>query len=144
MINKYFVLLKRISTLLAILFIFLPGTLSAADQHSTLISLPSGDLWSIPSVSSHSIFLCVMLILFPRITLAFLALGTGSIGITLLGLLGWIFIPRILIAIMATLLYWPAYPILVILAWLIAILCEASEKVVFQRRVVYRYRRRGD
>jgi uncharacterized membrane protein YhaH (DUF805 family) len=80
----------------------------------------------------HGIFLLFFLALFPRLTLLLSSLSTGG----LIWWLSWLFAPRVLVAVLATLSYWQQNPILVIMAWLIAIGGESSEKYFVVRRSV--------
>lgn len=59
-----------------------------------------------------------------------MALFAGIFEITLLGFIGWIFIPRIMIAFIATSLYWHTNPILCVLAWL----CIGGSGVAYKYR----------
>jgi hypothetical protein len=54
--------------------------------------------------------------LFPRITTLFFS----GMSFGLLSILGWIFAPHLLVAIVATTQYWNTNPVLVILAWMFA------------------------
>ena len=71
----------------------------------------------------HSIFLLIGLTLFPRISLFFCNIPTS-----LLFWLGWFLLPRIVIAINATIYYLDTNPILVIISWIIALSGESAEK----------------
>lgn len=78
----------------------------------------------------HGVFFLFFLATFPRLTLLFSNVASGG----LIWWLGWIFAPRILVAALATVSYWQQNPILVALAWVIAIGGESSEKYVMVRR----------
>jgi hypothetical protein len=78
----------------------------------------------------HGIFFLIFIALFPRLTLLFSGIPIGG----LLGWLGWLFAPRLLVAIFATLTYWYQNPILVVIAWLVAFGGESSEKYAVVRR----------
>jgi hypothetical protein len=64
----------------------------------------------------HGIFFLLGCAFFPRITTLFFA--TMSFGFWTL--VGWIFAPHLLVAILATSLYWSTNPVLVIFAWVFA------------------------
>lgn len=78
----------------------------------------------------HGIVYLFFLTFFPRIALLFSSATLGG----LLWWVGWIFSPRLLVAVLATLVYWQANPILVILSWLVALGGESSEKYFVVRR----------
>lgn len=78
----------------------------------------------------HGIFFLIFLTAFPRLTLLFTGPWTGG----LLWWASWVFAPRILVAVLATLAYWNQNPILVICAWLVALGGESSEKYVMVQR----------
>jgi hypothetical protein len=61
---------------------------------------------------------------FPRITMW--VVGTIS-SFGLLGWLGWIFAPHVVVAILATTIYWHTNPGLCIIAWLFALGGSESE-----------------
>ena len=74
--------------------------------------------------SNHTYIFLLGLSLFPRFTLLFSNIISGS----LLFWIGWLFLPRITIAILATIFYSSTNPILVILSWLFALGGESAEK----------------
>lgn len=78
---------------------------------------------------SHGVGLLIGLALLPRITLLVSSVATGG----LVWWLGWLFAPRILVAVLATVAYFNANPGLVVIAWLIALGGEFGEKHVWGR-----------
>ena len=72
---------------------------------------------------NNSIFYAIGLALFPRLSLLFCSINGGIIF-----WLGWLFLPRITIAILATLFYSSTNPILVIISWIFALGGESAEK----------------
>ena len=68
---------------------------------------------------------------FPRITTLFFS--AMSFGVW--HILGWIFAPHLLVAIMATVLYWQTNPILVIISWGFAFGGTGSEAKITYSRV---------
>ena len=84
--------------------------------------------WAVHGIIG-GIFLGLMLAGLPRLSLAFLALVSGSIGVSFWGLVGWAFAPRLLVAIIATTVYWQTNPFLVVLSWAMAFGGETAEKV---------------
>lgn len=72
------------------------------------------------------LFFLFFIAIFPRLTLIFSSVPFGG----LLWWLGLFFAPRILVATLATVNYWNTNPILVILAWLVALGGESSEKIL--------------
>jgi len=70
--------------------------------------------------------------IFPRITMFFLIDPFTS----LLSVLGFIFLPHVMVAVIATTLYWDTDPFLCVLAWIIALGGSGTEtKVVTKVRV---------
>ena len=65
----------------------------------------------------HGWFFLFGMSMFPRITM--LIVGTVS-GFGLLGLFGWLFVPHLTVAVLATNMYWQTNPILCIIAWIMA------------------------
>ena len=79
----------------------------------------------------HGFLFIVAMFFFPRVTLIFSSVITGWF----FWWLGWIFAPRLLVAILATSAYWDSNTILVILTWLWAMAGESTEKTVVSNRV---------
>ncbi len=79
----------------------------------------------------------VGLVVFPRITLLFVG---GPFGV--LSWLGWIFCPHLLVAILATSVYWDTNPVLCVIAWFFAFAGTGGEGGFVHRG--YRRRRRRD
>ncbi len=91
----------------------------------------------------HGFFLLVFLSFFPRLTLLLSSIPFGGLW----WWLGFIFVPRYLIAILATINYGFTNPVLVTIAWVFALAGESTEKYVVQRRVFRartNYGRRSD
>ncbi len=100
---------------------------------SVLLSLLGFDLMHYNYWHEHGFFLLIFLAFFPRLTLLFSSIPFGGI----FWWLGFIFCPRYLVALLATVNYWHRNPILVTFAWLIAIGGESTEKYYIRRRVYY-------
>ncbi len=79
---------------------------------------------------AHGLLLLVGLALLPRLTLLLSSIATGG----LLWWAGWLVAPRVLIASLATISYFESNPLLVVVAWLIALGGESSEKCWMGRR----------
>ncbi len=83
---------------------------------------------------NHGILFVICMFFFPRITM-FFATAWGGV----LWWLGWIFTPRLLVAILATNSYWSTNKIIVILAWIWALGGESCEKgggiKIFNRKI---------
>lgn len=77
----------------------------------------------------HGLFFLVFITFFPRLTLLFSSVLSGG----LLWWLSWLFVPRLLIAALATVSYWNQNPILVACSWLIALGGESGEKYYVRR-----------
>lgn len=106
-----------------ITFFILTGVMALLVQFAA-IPLGGANYWD-----EHGLFLILGLIVFPRLTLFFADIPFGG----LLGWLGWLFAPRILVAVLATISYWYMNPILVCFAWLAALGGESSEKYILYR-----------
>jgi hypothetical protein len=85
----------------------------------------------------HGVLFLGLLAMFPRLTLLLSSVPAGG----LLWWASWIFAPRLLAAVLATLAYWNQNKILVILAWWVALGGESTEKYMMVRRT--RSSRRG-
>lgn len=85
------------------------------------------DFWSAhPGLGGvFFLFACAF---FPRLTLAWLSLISGVIGVTFWGVVGWIFMPRLVVAILATTIYWNTNPVLCVFSWLCMFSFEYGEK----------------
>ena len=84
----------------------------------------------------HGFWFILFMCIFPRLTLLFSSVVTGGI----LWWLGWVFAPRLLVAILATNTYWETNTFLVVLTWFWAIGGEGAEKEA-GRRVTRRAKR---
>jgi hypothetical protein len=118
-------------TLFKIVFIFLAltGAATLLMNHSD-IRLGNTNFWD-----EHGIFFLIFITLFPRLTLLFSTVPFGGF----FWWLGFIFTPRILVAILATIAYWQQNPILVLISWLVALGGESGEKFYISSKTnVYR------
>jgi hypothetical protein len=113
-----------------IAFFALTGVLFFISQKWN-IPLGNEDYWN-----HHGLIFLFFIATFPRLTLLFSDVVTGG----WLWWLGWLFAPRVLVAVLATLAYWNQNPALVVAAWAIAWGGESSEKMVVIRRGSYRNR----
>lgn len=77
------------------------------------------DFWDV-----HGIWFIIFMFFFPRLTLLFSSVAFGG----LFWWLGFIFTPRLLVAILATTAYWETNQILVVLTWFWALGLESAEK----------------
>jgi hypothetical protein len=101
-----------------------------------MINYTNIHLGNVDYFNKHGWFFLVFLSLFPRVTLLFSGLLLNSIEFG--GMLWWasfFLAPRILVATLATINYWNTNQILVILAWLIALGGESSEKFFINRNI---------
>ncbi|MFT5703066.1 MAG: hypothetical protein ACJAZX_000800 [Rickettsiales bacterium] len=88
--------------------------------------------------NDHGIFFIIFLFIFPRLTLLLSSVAFGG----LFWWIGWLFMPRLLIAILATTYYWENNKILVIFSWIWALSGEAFEKRSV--KFFYRIKNRND
>lgn len=79
----------------------------------------------------HGLLLLVFLTFFPRLALLFSSIPFGG----LFWWLGFFFCPHYLVALLATLNYWPTNPFLVSISWFVAIGGELGEKYYLQKTV---------
>lgn len=110
---------------LLILFLALTGAASL------LVSFADVDFGTVDYWQRHGIFFLFFITLFPRLTLLFSSIPFGG----LIWWLGFFFAPRLLVASLATITYWQTNPVLVVLAWFIAISGESAEKWGFKQQV---------
>jgi hypothetical protein len=82
------------------------------------------DFGSVNYWDRHGVFLLIFLAIFPRLTLLFSSIAFGGF----LWWIGFLFVPRILVASLATVAYFHTNPVLVVMSWLIAIGGEVFEK----------------
>lgn len=88
----------------------------------------------------HGLMFLFFITAVPRLTLLLSSVATGGV----LWWIGFIFAPRILVAILATFAYWNKNPILVVISWLIAVGGESSEKYITVKRSSFRTRKGYD
>ncbi len=79
----------------------------------------------------HGILFLVFITFFPRLTLLFSNVAFGG----LFWWIGFIFAPRILVAVLATMAYMNSNPILVLISWIVALSGESTEKYTLRRRI---------
>ena len=75
---------------------------------------------------AHGILFVICMMIFPRLTMLFGAAVTSSFGP--LGWLGWVFAPRLTVAIIATGIYWNTNPALIVITWIWVLGGESTEK----------------
>ncbi len=111
-----------------ILFLLITG-LSTILINYFNIEFGNTDYWDV-----HGFLFLVFISIFPRLTLLFSSVAFGGI----FWWLGFIFAPRMLVAILATVSYWNTNKVLVIISWLFAIGGESTEKYFIHRRTFRR------
>jgi hypothetical protein len=90
----------------------------------------------------HGFVFIFFMFFFPRLTLILSNVAFGGF----FWWLGWIFAPRLLVAILATISYLPTNPVLVFLAWIWAIGLESNEKKMawkFRSKPKFYYQRKS-
>lgn len=113
-------------TFIRFVIVFLALTGAAALATGLLdVQFGRADYWD-----RHGFIFLACAAFFPRLTLLFGGVDWGGP----LWWLGWLFAPRLLVAVLATFAYWHANPFLVIAAWLVALSGESSEKYVVVER----------
>jgi hypothetical protein len=119
-------------TLFKIIILFLVISIAS----TLLYNYTDVDFGKIDFFSKHGWFFLFSIALFPRLTLLVSGLLVGSIEFGgFLWWLGFFFAPRILVATLATVSYWHTNQFIVVLAWLIALGGESSEKFVINRKM---------
>ena len=122
-------------TLMKIAIIFLAITVTSAILMNYFdIEFGNVNFWEV-----HGILFLVFIFVFPRLTLLLSSVAFGG----LFWWLSFIFAPRFLVAILATVAYWNTNKILVIISWLLAVGGESSEKYYIHRYTVKNSRRRN-
>ncbi len=118
-------------TLFKIAFIFLAIT----GASSLLIQYTNVDFGKTNFFEIHGWFFLICISFFPRLTLLFSSVAFGGF----FWWVGFIFTPRFLVAILATIAYWNTNPILVTISWLVAISGETSEKYALSRKGLFSF-----
>ena len=77
----------------------------------------------------HGLLFLLGCAFFPRITLLFFS----SVTFGFWTILGWIFVPHFVIAILATTIYWNTNPVLVIISWFFAFAGTSGEGEIARR-----------
>ncbi len=83
------------------------------------------DFWQV-----HGILFLIFITFFPRLTMLFAV----TIPFGILAWLGWIFVPHLTVAILATQYYWETNPILCVIAWIVALAGTGGEAKVVKIR----------
>ncbi len=123
---------ENMKTAMKIFIIFLAIT----GATTLLLQYTNIDFGNIDFFIKHGWIFLFSIAIFPRLTLLISGLFFQSIEFG--GILWWLsffFAPRILVATLATISYWHTNQILVIIAWLIALGGESSEKVFIRRKI---------
>ena len=98
----------------------------------------SFDFGTVNYWQNRGVFFLIFVTLFPRLTLLFSSVVSGGF----LWWLAWLFAPRFLVAFLATVAYWQTNPVLVVVAWFVALSGETSEKtIVINRGKPFRYKK---
>lgn len=103
---------------LAIFFILLVAT-------SVMMDMMNTKFGTVDFFKNHGVFFLIFITIFPRLTLLFSSVAFGGF----LWWLGFFFCPRILVASLATVAYFHTNPVLVTIAWIVALGGETLEKV---------------
>jgi uncharacterized membrane protein YGL010W len=102
---------------IAIFFILLVGT-------SVMMDVMQTEFGTVNYWDRRGIFFLIFITFFPRLTLLFSSVAFGGV----FWWLGFIFLPRILVAALATVSYFHTNPVLVVISWLVAFGGEVFEK----------------
>jgi hypothetical protein len=84
------------------------------------------DFWQV-----HGWLFLVAVTIFPRLTMLFAV----STPFGILAWIGWLFVPHLTVAILATNFYWDTNPVLCVIAWFVAIGGTAGEGKVASKRL---------
>lgn len=77
--------------------------------------------------------ICLFCLFLPRLTLFCMSIFS-AIGISFLGVVGWILLPRVTIAVITTMFYGHSNPFLCLMAWVCAFFGELGEKYFLYSR----------
>lgn len=114
---------------IAIFFVLLVATSIMMDTLQT--EFGNTNFWD-----KHGVFFLIFITFFPRLTLLFSSVATGGF----FWWLGFLFVPRVLVAALATVSYFHTNPVLVIISWLVAIGGETAEKAGLRGRKRFVFR----
>ena len=84
------------------------------------------DFWQV-----HGWLFLVAVTFFPRLTMLFAV----SAPFGLLAWIGWVFVPHVTVAVLATAYYWDTNPVLCIIAWFVAFGGTAGEGKVASKQM---------
>jgi len=103
---------------------------------SVMVDIFKMEFGSINFWQKHGVFFLFFITFFPRLTLLFSSVAFGGF----FWWLGFFFVPRILIAALATVAYFHTNPVLVTISWLIALGGEVFEKwgITGRKKFVFR------
>lgn len=82
--------------------------------------------------AQHGVLFIVFMACFPRLTMFFGTSVASTFGGPLFWV-GWLFAPRLTVAVIATSLYWTTDTVLCVATWMWALSGESAEKSVAQR-----------
>lgn len=99
----------------------------------SVVEYMGAEFGTIDYFSKRGVFFLIFVTIFPRLTLLLSSVVTGG----LVWWLGFIFCPRLLVAILATVAYFQTNPVLVVISWMVALSGEIFEKWGLTNRVVY-------
>lgn len=80
------------------------------------------DFWVV-----HGWLFILALAFFPRLTILFGLIWGTMVSGGVLWWLGWVLVPRLLVACLATTYYWDTNPVLVVFSWIYALVEERAE-----------------
>lgn len=108
-----------------IIFLALTGAVTLLTEFTNL-EFGTENYWE-----HHGLLFLIFITIFPRLTLLLSSVPFGG----LFWWLGFVFAPRILVAILATVEYVHSNPILVVISWVVALSGETGEKYIVRERI---------
>jgi len=84
------------------------------------------DFWQV-----HGWLFLICVAIFPRLTMLFAV----SVPFGFLAWVGWLFVPHLTVAILATTYYWDTNPVLCVIAWFVALGGTAGEGKVASKKI---------